>query len=53
MDPETLNTLRLWHFNEGDYLWAVEEKAESENITKVRYPSDNVSAGRELRLKQE
>jgi glycogen phosphorylase len=61
---QTVNTLRLWsarateefdlrHFNEGDYLRAVEEKAESENITKVLYPSDDVSAGRELRLKQE
>ena len=61
---DTVNTLRLWsarateefdlrYFNEGDYLRAVEEKAESENITKVLYPNDNVSAGRELRLKQE
>jgi glycogen phosphorylase len=61
---QTVNTLRLWsarateefdlrRFNEGDYLRAVEEKAESENITKVLYPSDNVSAGRELRLRQE
>ncbi len=61
---ETVNTLRLWsarateefdlrRFNEGDYLRAVEEKAESENITKVLYPNDNVSAGRELRLRQE
>ena len=61
---DTVNTLRLWsarateefdlrRFNEGDYLRAVEEKAESENITKVLYPSDNVSAGRELRLRQE
>jgi glycogen phosphorylase len=61
---QTVNTLRLWssraseefnlrYFNEGDYLRAVEEKAESENITKVLYPNDNVSAGRELRLRQE
>lgn len=61
---DTVNTLRLWsarateeldlrHFNEGDYLKAVEEKAASENVTKVLYPSDNVSAGRELRLRQE
>jgi starch phosphorylase len=60
----TVNTLRLWsarataefdlrYFNEGDYQRAVEEKAESENITKVLYPNDNVSGGRELRLKQE
>jgi glycogen phosphorylase len=61
---ETVNTLRLWsarateefdlrYFNEGDYLRAVEDKAESENITKVLYPNDSVSAGRELRLRQE
>src|SRR5262245_11673167 len=60
----TVNTLRLWssrateefdlrYFNEGDYLLAMGEKAESENITKVLYPSDNALAGRELRLKQE
>ena len=61
---DTVNTLRLWsarateefqldYFNEGDYLRAVEEKAASENITKVLYPNDSVSAGRELRLRQE
>src|SRR5262245_62072884 len=60
----TVNTLRLWsarateefdlrYFNEGDYLRAVEEKAQSENITKVLYPNDNLGSGRELRLKQE
>jgi starch phosphorylase len=60
----TVNTLRLWsarateefdlrYFNEGDYQRAVEEKSESENITKVLYPNDNVFEGRELRLKQE
>jgi starch phosphorylase len=60
----TVNTLRLWsarateefdlrYFNEGDYQRAVEEKALSENISKVLYPNDNVFEGRELRLKQE
>src|SRR5262249_55354825 len=60
----TVNTLRLWsaksteefnlrYFNEGDYQRAVEEKDESENITKVLYPNDNVREGKELRLKQE
>jgi starch phosphorylase len=60
----TVNTLRLWsarasqefdlrYFNEGDYQRAVERKAQSENITKVLYPNDNVFEGRELRLKQE
>jgi glycogen phosphorylase len=60
----TVNTLRLWsakasrefdlrYFNEGDYQRAVEEKAASENISKVLYPNDNVFEGKELRLKQE
>jgi starch phosphorylase len=59
-----VNTLRLWsarateefnlrYFNEGDYQRAVEEKAESENISRVLYPNDNVFEGKELRLKQE
>src|SRR4026208_1226465 len=60
----TVNTLRLWAakasrdfdldcFNEGDYMRAVEVKNESENISKVLYPNDNVFEGKELRLKQE
>lgn len=40
-------------FNDGDYLKAVEEKIQSEMISKVLYPSDAVTAGRELRLAQE
>jgi starch phosphorylase len=60
----TVNTMRLWsakstrefnfhHFNDGDYQRAVSEKAESETISKVLYPNDNVMQGKELRLKQE
>ena len=60
----TVNTLRLWsaraskdfdleYFQEGDYLKAVEEKNLSENISKVLYPNDETSEGRELRLKQQ
>jgi len=59
-----VNTLRLWsassseefdlkYFNDGDYERAVYNKVSSENISKVLYPNDNVSQGRELRLKQE
>ncbi|MCX5678249.1 MAG: glycogen/starch/alpha-glucan phosphorylase [Candidatus Omnitrophica bacterium] len=59
-----VNTLRLWsaiasedfdlsYFNDGDYERAVYNKMLTENITKVLYPNDNVSQGRELRLKQE
>ncbi len=61
---DTVNTLRLWsakssrdfdlrRFNEGDYVRAVQDKTESENISKVLYPPDSQYAGRELRLKQQ
>lgn len=61
---DVVNTLRLWsakstdefefdYFNHGDYERAVQKKIHSENISKALYPNDNVSQGRELRLKQE
>lgn len=61
---DIVNTLRLWsarsteefdlrYFNDGDYERAVYNKVFSENISKVLYPNDSVSQGRELRLKQE
>jgi starch phosphorylase len=40
-------------FNDGDYFKAVEQKIASETISKVLYPSDDVFAGKELRLVQE
>jgi starch phosphorylase len=43
----------LQHFNQGDYVGAVEAKVLSENISKVLYPSDEIESGRELRLKQQ
>ncbi|MGD1909027.1 MAG: glycogen/starch/alpha-glucan phosphorylase [Leptolyngbyaceae cyanobacterium] len=60
----TANTLRLWKaealksfdfavFNRGDYYGAVEEKVGSENLTKVLYPNDETSAGKQLRLEQQ
>nr|WP_320131603.1 glycogen/starch/alpha-glucan phosphorylase [uncultured Holophaga sp.] len=60
----TVNTLRLWSakssrefdlglFNAGDYARSVEDKTRSENISKVLYPADDQSAGKELRLKQQ
>ncbi|MBI5640299.1 MAG: glycogen/starch/alpha-glucan phosphorylase [Nitrospirae bacterium] len=60
----TVNTLRLWaakstrefnlgYFNSGDYVKAVEDKNNSENISKVLYPNDHSLAGRELRLRQQ
>jgi starch phosphorylase len=60
----TVNTLRLFsskstkefdleYFNHGDYMRACEDKARTENITKVLYPKDDFIEGRELRLMQE
>ncbi len=40
-------------FNDGDYFRAVEQKIQSEIISKVLYPSDAVVANQELRLVQE
>jgi starch phosphorylase len=61
---DTCNTLRLWTaeavesfdfaaFNHGDYDRAVEDKVESETITKVLYPNDEAHRGKVLRLKQQ
>ncbi|VCU72295.1 Maltodextrin phosphorylase [Pigmentiphaga humi] len=60
----TTNTLRLWRaeateafdfsvFNRGDYLGAVNKKVTSENLTKVLYPNDETTQGKELRLEQQ
>lgn len=61
---ETVNNLRLWsakaarefdlrHFNDGNYEKAVEERNETESISKVLYPNDASVLGKELRLKQQ
>jgi len=61
---DNVNNLRLWeatatdefdfeYFNSGDYVKAVEQKTDSENISKVLYPNDNMHLGKVLRLKQE
>ena len=61
---DTVNTLRLWaaratrvfdlkYFNDGDYRRAVEEKVDSENISKVLYPNDQTEEGKTLRLEQQ
>lgn len=58
------NTLRLWSaqatesfdfdaFNSGDYSGAVFKKMESETISKVLYPNDNMTQGKILRLEQQ
>eukprot|EP00116_Pleurobrachia_bachei_P003674 sb/3463936/ len=60
----TVNTLRLWsakspkdfdlsYFNHGNYIDAVLDRNNAENISRVLYPNDNIFEGKELRLKQE
>jgi glycogen phosphorylase len=60
----TTNLLRLWKaeaaesfdfdaFNTGDYYGAVDQKVESETISKVLYPNDEPEAGKQLRLAQQ
>jgi starch phosphorylase len=60
----TVNTLRLWSakatrefnlesFNKANYVGAVRDQVESENISKVLYPNDLEYLGKELRLKQQ
>jgi starch phosphorylase len=60
----TANLLRLWKaeatesfdfaaFNKGDYWGAVDQMVESENITKVLYPNDELVKGKRLRLEQQ
>ncbi|HAS54917.1 MAG TPA: glycogen phosphorylase, partial [Nitrospiraceae bacterium] len=60
----SVNNMRLWsakasrdfdlrYFNEGNYIKAVADKNESENLSKVLYPDDTTAMGRELRLKQQ
>ncbi len=58
------NLLRLWKaeavesfdfqaFNVGDYYGAVDEKMDSENVSKVLYPNDEPVQGKQLRLAQQ
>ena len=59
-----VNSLRLWSakavedfnledFNKGSYVEAVQRKVLAENLTKVLYPNDNTTQGKELRLRQQ
>ena len=61
---KSANLLRLWSaqapesfdfqdFNVGDYMGAVQQKMDSENITKVLYPNDEHEQGKRLRLQQQ
>jgi starch phosphorylase len=60
----TANTLRLWSahapedfdfasFNAGDYTRAVLHKVQSETLSKVLYPNDEMEQGKRLRLSQQ
>ncbi len=50
---KTDDELDIHIFNEGGYMEAVRDKIQTETISKVLYPSDNVERGRELRLMQQ
>lgn len=63
-DSKIVNKLRLWGaqsatdfnmaaFSAGDYARAIEEKELAGVISKVLYPEDNHTEGKELRLKQQ
>lgn len=62
-DGKTVNILRLWSaecqdfnmsaFNQGDYVRALEQRANSEAISKILYPEDNHAEGKSLRLRQQ
>lgn len=60
----TVNSLRLWRasaseefnfqvFDSGNYVGSVTDQIFSENISKVLYPNDNTSQGKQLRLEQQ
>jgi glycogen phosphorylase len=61
---KNINTLRLWSasapdyfefqtFSHGDFVGAVAETLEAENLTRVLYPDDSTSKGQGLRFVQE
>ena len=63
-NSKIVNKLRLWSakapdvmdmqaFNSGDYIRSTEERQLAELISKVLYPEDNHTEGKELRLKQQ
>lgn len=63
-DNSGVSVLRLWSatsttqfdmrsFSQGDYEKAMQRENEAELITKVLYPSDDHSQGKQLRLQQE
>ena len=60
----TANTMRLWSaqavesfdfgiFNNGDFFGAVADNVASENLSKILYPNDEGTQGKQLRLAQQ
>src|SRR5260370_11215449 len=58
---KTINTLRLWgsgspnyfnlgEFSQGDFFGAVHSHVLAENLTRILYPDDSTSAGKNLRV---
>ncbi len=62
-DSKAVNVLRVWSaqssaidmdaFNRGDYLHALGQESGAEAISKILYPNDNHTAGKNLRLRQQ
>jgi starch phosphorylase len=61
---KTVNTLRLWEaassdffdlqrFSSGDFVGALADMLNAESLTRVLYPDDSTSSGKELRFVQE
>ena len=50
---KTDDELNIKIFNEGGYIEAVKDKIQTETISKVLYPSDNIEQGKTLRLMQQ
>ncbi len=61
---QNIGTLRLWQceaeeeldfnaFNDQDYLRALTQKNQAEDITRVLYPNDSTWEGKRLRVKQQ
>jgi len=50
---EAVESFDFQSFNLGDYYRAVEAKVQSETITKVLYPNDEMLSGKILRLEQQ
>ncbi len=50
---KTDDQLNIKIFNEGGYMEAVKDKIQTETVSKVLYPADNIEPGKHLRLLQQ